>query len=692
MKGIVRVPSRNALLLVVAVGVVAGVGGWSLWRALAVPYAEAAIERATGYRAQLGSLWPGLRTLRAREVVIFGAPPFEKAPLARMQSVDIRLGGPGGFWRPSSVLVRGARITYLRAGELDNVRGQRGSARARGATTVDRTTPSASASSRSAASAAAQRRPAVALREGSFEAFVRPRNGARPLVARGRFSADVTADGRVAADVAQAMVEAPGWGFVWATGVQLFSGGGRRSFSASAARLHAADGQPLHAHLVGGGVMERGDTMLWMRTAPGHEPALAATAEMAGGTVRARMDTTELPLSALAPRLANKGLDLHGARLSGKVSAERTPGGPVALDLHLVLSGLTLSHRRLDRQAWKDLRLSFDGPATVFTEGPRVAIDGARIQALGVPLTVRGFTELGSMPRGNWRVETPEGAPPSCPELLHDLPEPVRETLSGMELAGKLGARVSLAFDASAWEDTTLEVGFDPLCQVRREPDNLLALMLSKPGTGPATSAPGAGLPLDSSHAGFVALADMPPALPGAFLTTEDASFWKHPGFDLENIRRALAHDLEVGDFARGASTITQQLAKNLFLGPERTLGRKLSEVVLTWRLHQRLSKKRILELYLNVIELGPGIRGVKRAAEVYFGKPVQALGPLEAAHLAALTPNPAGFSRRFRDGRVDEGWMRKLYDLLGMMNRSGRLSREDLAAARKSRLVLQRI
>ena len=94
----------------------------------------------------------------------------------------------------------------------------------------------------------------------------------------------------------------------------------------------------------------------------------------------------------------------------------------------------------------------------------------------------------------------------------------------------------------------------------------------------------------------------------------------------------------------------------------------------------------------MNIVELGPGIRGVKRAAEVYFGKPVTALSPLEAAHLAALTPNPVGFARRFRDGKVDEGWLRKLYDLLGMMNRSGRLSRAELAAARRSRLTLRRI
>ena len=99
-----------------------------------------------------------------------------------------------------------------------------------------------------------------------------------------------------------------------------------------------------------------------------------------------------------------------------------------------------------------------------------------------------------------------------------------------------------------------------------------------------------------------------------------------------------------------------------------------------------------MLELYLNIIELGPGIRGVKQAARAYFGKDPSALRPIESAHLAALTPNPAGLARRFRDGRVDDGWLQRLYDLLGMMNRSGRLSRSDLATARAGTLTLRKI
>jgi monofunctional biosynthetic peptidoglycan transglycosylase len=184
----------------------------------------------------------------------------------------------------------------------------------------------------------------------------------------------------------------------------------------------------------------------------------------------------------------------------------------------------------------------------------------------------------------------------------------------------------------------------------------------------------------------------MPAHLMAAFLTAEDGRFFAHRGFDLEMIRRALAHDLEMRSFAKGGSTITQQLAKNLFLPQSRTLARKMEETVLAWRLQTLMPKKRVLELYLNVIELGPNIRGVKQAARAYFGKELGDLRPIESAHLAALTPNPQGLARRFRDGRVDDGWMQRLYDLLGMMNRSGRLSRSDLSAARAGKLTLRKI
>ncbi len=126
-----------------------------------------------------------------------------------------------------------------------------------------------------------------------------------------------------------------------------------------------------------------------------------------------------------------------------------------------------------------------------------------------------------------------------------------------------------------------------------------------------------------------------------AVLVAEDLSFFNHNGFDTHEIRIA-AREAVQGKRIRGASTITQQLAKNLWLSPSRSPDRKLREIVLTRLLERHLSKRRILELYLNVVEFGPGIYGAEAAARRYFGIPAADLSPEQAAGLAASLPRPA--------------------------------------------------
>jgi monofunctional biosynthetic peptidoglycan transglycosylase len=131
------------------------------------------------------------------------------------------------------------------------------------------------------------------------------------------------------------------------------------------------------------------------------------------------------------------------------------------------------------------------------------------------------------------------------------------------------------------------------------------------------------------------------PALKRAVLVTEDAAFWEHDGLDYHEIRASLERGLFGGGRLRGASTITQQLAKNLYLSPSRNPYRKLRELFITRRLEAELTKVRILELYLNVIEWGDGIWGAEAAARAYFGIPASALNADQAALMAAAIFNP---------------------------------------------------
>ncbi|MEW6053391.1 MAG: monofunctional biosynthetic peptidoglycan transglycosylase [Nitrospirota bacterium] len=144
----------------------------------------------------------------------------------------------------------------------------------------------------------------------------------------------------------------------------------------------------------------------------------------------------------------------------------------------------------------------------------------------------------------------------------------------------------------------------------------------------------------------WVPLSRISPYLIKAVLIAEDDKFWSHEGFDYAAMQKALEKDIRAKKFKLGGSTISQQLAKNLYLSPAKNPVRKIREAIITWRMERMLSKKRILELYLNVAEWGDrGIFGIETAALHYFGKPASDLNPEEAARLAAVLPNPRKFN-----------------------------------------------
>lgn len=141
-------------------------------------------------------------------------------------------------------------------------------------------------------------------------------------------------------------------------------------------------------------------------------------------------------------------------------------------------------------------------------------------------------------------------------------------------------------------------------------------------------------------------LSRVSPYLIKAVLIAEDDKFWSHEGFDYNAIQKALEKDIKAKKFKLGGSTISQQLAKNLFLSPSKNPVRKIREAILTWRIETVLTKKRILELYLNVAEWADrGIFGIEAASRHYYGKHASELGPEEAARLASVLPNPRKYN-----------------------------------------------
>jgi membrane peptidoglycan carboxypeptidase len=169
-----------------------------------------------------------------------------------------------------------------------------------------------------------------------------------------------------------------------------------------------------------------------------------------------------------------------------------------------------------------------------------------------------------------------------------------------------------------------------------------------------------------------------------AVILAEDSNFYKHEGFDVKAIKNAIKYDLEKKSLKRGASTITQQAAKNLFLSREKTVTRKVKEVYLAWRMEQELTKGRIIELYLNVIELGPMVYGIGHGSRYYFGKPAAALTPRECAFLAAMLPGPRMAYNPYKNlGKV----LKRSDMILRLLKQKGVLSEGEYQAALGSEL-----
>jgi monofunctional biosynthetic peptidoglycan transglycosylase len=171
----------------------------------------------------------------------------------------------------------------------------------------------------------------------------------------------------------------------------------------------------------------------------------------------------------------------------------------------------------------------------------------------------------------------------------------------------------------------------------------------------------------------------IPPEMKWAVIVAEDSNFYRHEGFDVKAIKNAIRYDLEKKSLKRGASTITQQTAKNLFLSREKTITRKLKEIYLAYRMEQELTKGRIIEFYLNLVELGPMVYGIGHGARYYFGKPASALTPRECAFLAAMLPGPRIAYNPYKNlGKV----LKRSDMILRLLRQKGVLGEQEYQAA----------
>lgn len=189
-------------------------------------------------------------------------------------------------------------------------------------------------------------------------------------------------------------------------------------------------------------------------------------------------------------------------------------------------------------------------------------------------------------------------------------------------------------------------------------------------------------VPLCSTDNGYVSLKQISPFLRNAVIVSEDAAFWDHKGIDWVELRKSFETNLERGRMARGGSTLTQQLAKNVYLSSEKSLLRKVREAVIAIRLERLYDKNFILEKYLNVVEFDENVYGVKAAAQHYFGVSPASLSIAQSAWLAFLLPNPKKYSISFHKSKLTPFAFRQMSEIIQRLARFKRISEDQKVAA----------
>lgn len=339
-----------------------------------------------------------------------------------------------------------------------------------------------------------------------------------------------------------------------------------------------------------------------------------------------------------------------------------------------------------------------------------IAVEGAVSKNLGV---VNGGVHAEGDPRqdfqATWRFAGFGGETSGSLIVLPGKPEPKTQLQASMKdldfghVLRSLGLEVSESPDSLGSLSGTLSASgmlsdpatLDVIQDLRfvapkKKPAEVLRVR--GPFTHHVTTNSGArrSIEVSPSSPNFVAFGDVPPLFIRALLIAEDSAFFSHPGIDLTEMPRAIAINMARGGAFRGASTITQQLAKNLYLTREKSLQRKLRELSYSFLLEGTLGKQRILEVYLNIIEWGPGLYGLRPAARHYFDKEPYALSPREISFLVTLIPGPIKYQGSIRDGEVRRGFDTMVNNLLVKLRSVNALSLEEYEAARAETLLFR--
>jgi Transglycosylase len=420
----------------------------------------------------------------------------------------------------------------------------------------------------------------------------------------------------------------------------------------------------------------------------GKRLTLQARLPLEAGPIELNLEGGPISLSTLGVHEGDFGLlGVNRSELTLSTHVELSPEGTLDIAARGRLDRLSLEQAALAPEPLRDVNLTWGGQIRLDLGKRRFAIEDGSLGVEEVRVTVAGSIEASeSDVRVRLNVEIPKT---SCQDLLSAAPAALLPQLQGLRLGGTFALHSRVALDTSDLAKTEVEWDFDNRCKVLETPEDIDPKRFHEPfqhyvvepdgratefTTGPTTEQ-------------WVALNEITPNMETGLIVCEDSRFFKHNGFDNKAIRDSILSNLKKGHFVRGASTLSMQLAKNLYLGREKTLSRKLQEAAFTLLLEERLSKEDILELYLNVVEFGPGIYGIRNAAMHYFNSHPGELSLAQAMFLASILPNPK--ANHFQaDGALKPAWTKHLQYLMRVARKINRIGDDELEAGTNEHLM----
>jgi hypothetical protein len=420
--------------------------------------------------------------------------------------------------------------------------------------------------------------------------------------------------------------------------------------------------------------------------------SIDAELPLGAGDVTARLSGGPVSLGLMGVKEGTKGLfDVGKGTVSGKGQLVLSAAGDaLTFDGSIALRSISVKQPRLSAEPLRGIDFAVSARGMLDDAG-KLRVDDAQLDMGALHVRTHGTVEE---TRDHFGLSLAvDVAPAACQALLDSTPQGLLPLVRSARMTGTFGATSRVEFDTRTIDKLVLDYRIDDRCRVSEVPRDLSRERFassfsyrtyhpdgtpSETTTGPGTSA-------------WTDLDDISPFMIAAVLTTEDGAFYRHHGFNHNAIRSSVAANLKARRFVRGASTITMQLTKNLFLSREKTLSRKIEEVILTDYLELAFRKDDMMELYLNVIEFGPDVYGVTRAADYYFGRKPEELNLPECFFLASIMPAPVRYGRLRDKGEVSEGWMHHLQTLMEIAAKNGKVSAAELAEGLAQPIVFVR-